>query len=110
MLSVISLKLTCGIDTRCLKKERLRYILSFQSIKEMWGMHKAGIDLRSTPNFVLDRLQGSPLQFLMLHLSLYPPPQPPHLAKCWQSDLEETVDHVVPQINPIPFDSGHMGK
>ena len=45
------------------KKERLRYILSFQSIKEMWGMHKAGIDLQSTSNFVLDRLQGSPQQF-----------------------------------------------
>lgn len=32
-------------------------------------MQKAGIDLRSTSNFVLDRLQGSPQQFLMLHLS-----------------------------------------
>lgn len=80
MLSVISLKLTCGIDTRCLKKERLRYILSFRSIKEMWGMHKAGIDLRSTSNFVLDRLQCSPQQFFnasSLALSC-PPPPPPH--------------------------------
>ncbi|TWW81909.1 Adenosine kinase [Takifugu flavidus] len=26
------------------------------------------------------------------------------------SDLEEKVDRVGPQINPIPFDSGHIGK
>lgn len=39
-------------------------------------MQKAGIDLRSTSNFVLDRLQGSPQQFLMLHLS-HPAPPPP---------------------------------
>lgn len=40
------------------KKGQLRYILLFQGIKEMWGMHKAGIDLPSTSNFVLDRLQS----------------------------------------------------
>lgn len=75
----------------------------------MWGMQKAGIDLPSTSNFVLDRLQGSPQQFLMLHLS-HPAPPPPPPGKCLQSDLEETLDRVGPQINPIPFDSGHIGK
>lgn len=69
-------------------------------------MQRAGIDLWSTSNFVLDILQASPQQFLMLQLS-YPAPFFP--AKCWQSDLEERVDSVVPQINPISFDSGHIG-
>lgn len=101
MLSVISLKLTSNIDTRCLKKECLHYILSFQSIKEVWGMQKAGIDLWSTSNLVLDRLQASPQQFLMLHL-LHPALSS---TKCWPWG---EVENTGLQINPIFFHTGFI--
>lgn len=64
-------------------------------------MQKAGIDLPSTSNFVLDRLQGSPQQFLMLHLS-HPAP-PPHPQKACRVTLRRRLTVLVHKSIQFPL-------
>lgn len=108
-------------------RERSRYVLSFlRRHKEMWGMQRAGIDLWSTSNFVLDPLQARPRQFLMLWLShpafLFPfsffffLTSSHFFSKCWQSDLEEvcwrrcsTNQSEIPLIQDALVSSGFKG-
>lgn len=66
----------------------------------MWGMQKAGIDLPSTSNFVLDRLQGSPQQFLMLHLSH---PAPPPLQNACRVTLRRRLTVLVHKSIQFPL-------